>query len=316
MDEFSLIERYFSRHASGTPGTVAGVGDDGAVVTPTPGAELVLATDTLVEGRHFPHDMAPADIGWRSLAVNLSDLAAMGATPRWALLALTLPEANESWLSDFSEGFYALADASAVALVGGDTVRGQLAVTVQLIGEVPVGKALRRGGACPGDRICISGVPGEAALGLRQWQAGVREGLPVERLCRPAPQLALGEKLRGVASACIDISDGLLADLGHILNASGGLGAELRLDTIPSSPSLAGLESMERWQLQCHGGDDYLLLFTLPPVFNLPQGCFELGRVDRQAGIRLSDADGSPVAVGGAGWNHFSTGQGDTHVEG
>jgi thiamine-monophosphate kinase len=311
MDEFSLIQRYFSRHArAGHEGVVLGVGDDAAVLRPSPGHDLVMATDTLVSGRHFPADMAAFDIGWRSLAVNLSDLAAMGARPLWCLLSLTLPEADERWLAGFADGFYALADDTGVALVGGDTVRGSLAVTIQVVGQVPANKALRRSGACPGDRLCIGGTPGEAALGLRQWQQGIHQGDAVERLCRPAPQLVLGEKLRSVASACIDVSDGVLADLGHLLDASGGLGADLRVDGFPDTPLFAGLSRQERLALQCHGGDDYLLLFTLPPVFNRPQGCLELGRVAAQPGIRLHDGNGELLSLPGSGWNHFSS-QGD-----
>lgn len=308
MDEFSLIQRYFSRHTCHAhDGVVLGVGDDAAVLRPAPGHDLVLATDTLVADRHFPADMDAFDIGWRSLAVNLSDIAAMGARPQWCLLSLTLPEADEHWLQQFADGFYALADDAGVALVGGDTVRGSLSITVQVAGQVPAGKALRRRGACPGDRICIGGVPGEAALGLRHWQQGRRDGTAVERLCRPLPQLVLGEKLRSVASACIDVSDGLLADLGHVLRASGSLGADLRADALPDTPLFAGLDREQRLALQCHGGDDYLLLFTLPPVFNRPQGCIELGRVAAQPGIRLHDGKGALLTPAGAGWNHFSS---------
>src|SRR5690606_12382012 len=189
------------------------------------------------------------------------------------------------WLEEFCDGFYALAEQAGITLVGGDTVRGPLAITVQVTGEVPAGRAVRRSGARPGDRICIAGVPGEAAAGLAQWQAGVRDDALAARFCRPQPQLALGQKLRGVASACIDISDGLLADLGHILEES-GVGAEVFLSRLPLSDALAqwGAENAVT-RAQLAGGDDYLLLFTLLPGFNLPRDAVQIGRIRAEAGM-------------------------------
>lgn len=305
MDEFDLIRHFFRRPGKGA-GVVLGPGDDAALLAPAAGQQLVMTMDTLVGGRHFPDDLPPADIGWRSLAVNLSDLAAMGATPRWCLLSLSLPEADESWLKAFSEGFFALADQARVALVGGDMTRGPLSITVQATGEVPVGKALLRSGARPGDRICIGGVPGEAAAGLACWQSGERDGSLVQRLARPEPQLALGIKLRGFASACTDVSDGLLADLAHILEESGVPGAIIETDRLPVSPALVHWGNDEtRLQACLAGGDDYLLLFTLPPIFNLPRGCYEIGRITAEPELRVVDAEGKPVRVSSRGWKHF-----------
>lgn len=305
MDEFALIRQFFRQRAGLGAGVVVGPGDDGAVLAPTPGCELVMSLDTLISGRHFPEDLPAADIGWRSLAVNLSDLAAMGATPRWCLLSLSLPDAAVEWLDAFCEGFYALADQAGIALVGGDMVRGPLAITVQVTGEVPAGRAVLRSGARPGDRICIAGVPGEAAAGLTQWQGGVRDGALLARFCRPQPQLVLGQKLRGVASACIDISDGLLADLGHILEES-GVGAELFLSQLPLSDALAQWGTQEAvTRAQLAGGDDYLLLFTLLPGFNLPRDAVQIGRIRSEAGLTVYGRDGLPLTVLPEGWDHF-----------
>ena len=304
MDEFQLIEHFFRPRGKG-PGVVIGPGDDAAVLQVREGHELVMTLDTLVSGRHFPEDLPPFDIGWRSLAVNLSDLAAMGATPRWCLLSLSLPAADEEWLSAFCKGFYSLAEQAGIVLVGGDLVRGDLQISVQASGEVPTGRALLRSGARNGDRLCIGGVPGEAAIGLRKWQKGVRQGEAVQRLARPQPQLALGRKLRGMASACIDISDGLLADLGHLLEESGQPGATLYLQQLPQSDITRDEDEQVRQSAQLAGGDDYLLLFTLPSMFNLPQGCYEIGRITAEPGLRVLDENGMPEAVTESGWNHF-----------
>lgn len=310
MDEFALIRQFFRQRAGSGAGVVLGPGDDGAILAPTPGCELVMSMDTLISGRHFPEDLPAADIGWRSLAVNLSDLAAMGATPRWCLLSLSLPEARADWLEAFCEGFYALAAGAGITLVGGDMVRGPLAITLQVTGEVPAGRALRRSGARPGDRICIAGVPGEAAAGLAAWQAGARSGSEAltARFCRPQPQLGLGEKLRGVASACIDISDGLLADLGHILTES-GVAAELSLSALPVSSALEDWAATQPEgalaRAQLAGGDDYLLLFSLMPGFNLPRDAVQIGRIHSGSGLTVFDRQGAPLAELPAGWDHF-----------
>lgn len=310
VNEFDLIRRFF-RGRTGS-GVLLGPGDDAALLLPSPGMQLAMTMDTLLSGRHFPEDLPAADIGWRSLAVNLSDLAAMGATPRWCLLSLSLPQVDELWLEAFCAGFDELARQAGVTLVGGDMVRGPLSITVQASGEVPAGKALLRSGARPGDRICLSGIPGQAAAGLQCWQAGKRDGPLAEAFCRPQPQLDLGRRLRGLASACIDISDGLLADLGHILEDSGGLGADIRLPLLPRSSALnSWADEAQRQQAQLAGGDDYLLLFTVPPVFNLPAQWREIGRVEARRGIRVMDAQGNPLSSLPAGWDHFRGDSGD-----
>lgn len=310
VNEFDLIRRFF-RGRTGS-GVLLGPGDDAALLLPSAGMQLAMTMDTLLSGRHFPADLPAADIGWRSLAVNLSDLAAMGAKPRWCLLSLSLPTVDEPWLEAFCAGFDELARQAGIPLVGGDMVRGPLSITVQATGEVPAGKALLRSGARPGDRICVGGVPGEAAAGLQCWQAGQRDGALVQAFSRPQPQLELGCRLRGLASACIDISDGLLADLGHILGDSGGLGADIRLAQLPRSAALnEWADEGLRQQAQLAGGDDYLLLFTVPPVFNLPAQWREIGRVEARHGIRVLDAAGNPLASLPAGWDHFAGGSDD-----
>lgn len=304
VNEFDLIRRFF-RGRTG-PGVLLGPGDDGALLQPSAGTHLVMTMDTLLVGRHFPEDLPVADIGWRSLAVNLSDLAAMGAKPLWCLLSLSLPEKDPAWLQEFCRGFDQLAQQAGITLVGGDLVRGPLSITVQATGEVPVGKALRRSGARPGDRICLVGVPGEAAAGLHNWQAGLRDGALLDAFARPQPQLELGRRLRDLASACIDISDGLLADLGHVLAESGGLGAHIRLSQLPQSAALSSWGSeQQRRDAQLAGGDDYLLLFTVPPIFNLPSQWHEIGRVEAQSGIRVVDKQGEALTDLPAGWDHF-----------
>lgn len=304
MDEFELIRRFFSTEAG--PGVVLGPGDDAALLETTPGRQLVVTTDTLVENRHFPEDLPPADIGWRSLAVNLSDLAAMGAEPHWCLLSLTLPVADEAWLQGFRDGFFELAEQAGIRLVGGDITRGPLSITVQAMGEVEPEHCLRRSGAREGDFIHIGGIPGEAAAGLRAWQRGVRQGELVARFARPRPQLTLGHHLAGLASACIDVSDGVLADLGHILAASGGLGARLEAAAMPVSQALRErYETQELPPLQWAGGDDYLLLFTLPPDREPPADCFRLGVVTQTSDVTIMDSSGRPMPFVERGWKHF-----------
>ena len=236
MSEFDLIQRYFTR---ATPGAVLGVGDDAALLRISSGMELAVSTDMLVSGTHFFPDADPFMLGHKALAVNLSDMAAMGAQPRWAMLALSLPDADEAWLQKFSEGFFALADQHGVELVGGDTTRGPLNLCITIMGEVPQGIALRRSGAQMGDDIWVSGSLGDAALALAHLQGDVQ--LTVEdfaacapSLHRPVPRIALGLALRGVAHSAIDVSDGLLDDLGHILECSNA-GAEIQLDALPVS---------------------------------------------------------------------------------
>ncbi|MQX52893.1 thiamine-phosphate kinase [Alcanivorax sediminis] len=309
LDEFSLIRRYFhhaARLAGQDASVVLGPGDDAALLTPPAGHQLVMTQDTSLEGRHFPDDMAASDVGYRCLAVNLSDLAAMGATPLWFLLSLTLPEVNEAWLADFSRGMFELADASGIALVGGDITRGPLAISIQATGAVPAGQALLRSGARVGDVICLGGVTGAGLHGLHLWQQGVRQGPAIAHFRRPQPQLALGLALRGVATACIDLSDGLLADLNHVLMASGGLGARLEEACLPLDAAiLRDCPHDEQRRLQLQGGDDYLLLFTLPQGVKLPEACFAIGRVEEQSGIRLLTSAGETRQLEARGWQHF-----------
>lgn len=318
--EFDLIRKHFTRaRDSAAPGVVLGVGDDAALFAPSPGTQLVLSTDTLVAGVHFPLDTPPADIGWKSLAVNLSDLAAMGATPRGCLLALTLPQADDDWLTEFARGFFALADRHGCALLGGDTTSGPLAITVTVLGEIPVGAALRRDGAQLGDQVFVSGFPGEAALGLARWQAGARDSgdAALVRLLRPEPRVALGVALRGIASACIDISDGLQGDLGHIVAASGGvtpLGAEIDLVALPRAPLLAALSDEAQNEFIVAGGDDYELCFTVPPAKREAAlkaaaaagiAITAIGRIAVGSAVRCVDTHGNVWQPGRQSWEHF-----------
>ena len=266
MSEFELIRRYFTHRARHT---VLGVGDDAAILGVRCGCELVVSADMLVEGRHFFRAADPRLLGHKSLAVNLSDMAAMGATPRWATLALALPRADARWLAGFSRGFMALARRFDVDLVGGDTTRGPLNICVQIMGEVQRGRALRRDGARPADDIWVSGTIGDAALALAALKRGIRLK-PAElascavRLHQPQPRVALGMALRGIAHSAIDISDGLLADLGHVLERS-GVAAEIELAALPVSAVLGRyLDRIAACRALLAGGDDYELCFTAP----------------------------------------------------
>ena len=271
LSEFDLIDRYFRGCGARRTDVRVGVGDDAAILDCPAGAELVAAVDTLVDGVHFPRGSPPASIGHRALAVNLSDLAAMGARPAWALLALTLPQADEAWLSEFAAGMSALARAHEVALVGGDTTSGPLCVTVQLLGYVPRASALLRSGGRAGDAVFVSGTPGDAAAGLAIEQgrlpgAGEAAAYLRERFLYPAPRLALGECLRRHASACIDVSDGLLGDASKLARAS-GCGVEITYDGIPVSDALVRAVGEERArELALTGGDDYELCFSVRPT--------------------------------------------------
>ena len=266
--EFELISRFFNRSA---PNALLGVGDDAALLAASPGMELAVSTDMLVSGQHFFPDVAAYLLGHKTLAVNLSDLAAMGATPRWATLALALPTTDPGWLELFSRGLFDMAARFEVSLVGGDTTRGPLNLAVTILGEVPAGQALRRSGARVGDDIWVSGDLGGAALGLRYLLGEVEldDAEEVEsclmRLHAPEPRIALGQELLGLAHAAIDISDGLLADLGHILERS-GVGAEVEFSSLPAHPAVAARlphAALQRCLLA--GGDDYELCFTAAP---------------------------------------------------
>jgi len=320
LSEFQLIHDYFS--ACGRRSDVLlGVGDDCALLRPPAGMDLAVTTDTLVERVHFLPDADPASLGHKSLAVSLSDLAAMGARPAWVTLALTLPESDPGWLESFARGFAALAGEFGVQLVGGDTTRGPRSMTVQALGLCEPGRALTRAGARPGDHIYVTGTLGDAGLALRaargqpldaRWLAGLQE-----RLDRPTPRVAMGLALRGLARAAIDISDGLVADLGHILESS-GVGGRLELACLPlAEPVSRYLAETADWGLPLSAGDDYELCFTLPPGLGdraeslaVAAGCRVtwVGEIEAEPGLRCRLPDGSLLARMPQGFDHFAGG--------
>jgi thiamine-monophosphate kinase len=318
LGEFEIIARYFSR-VTPRDDVLLGVGDDAALLAPPSGEALVAATDTLVEGRHFLPG-TPADaIGHQALAVNLSDLAAMGAEPAWALLSLSLPTADEPWLQGFARGFYDLATAHAVALVGGDTVSGPLVATVEVLGFVSPRAALRRSGAQPGDALYVSGSPGVAAAGLELLRSGAAsfdyDDARVRRFLRAEPRLALGRALRGQATAAMDVSDGLLGDLAKLARAS-DVAVDLHLDRLPIASPLASNYDVARCErFVLHGGDDYELLFTLPAatadsiaaMIATQAGCglHRIGDIVPGSGVRCL-RKGRPEHITGGGYDHFA----------
>lgn len=318
MNEFDLIQHYFARQPVTRPDVALGIGDDASVLDVPPGQQLVVSTDMLVAGVHFPEDTDAVSIGHKSLAVNLSDLASMGATPAWYTLNLSLPQADPAWLEGFCQGMFALALKHNAALVGGDTTRGPLTIGIQIMGFVPHGQALKRAGARPGDRICVTGLLGEAALGLRVAQGQLK--LPDEylanvltRLNRPMPRVVAGLGLRGLASACIDISDGLVADLGHILEAS-AVGARIHLKRLPLSPAYDSAFEQVGWQAALAGGDDYELCFTIPPAQETAfrkasayfgVSCTYIGDIEVETGLRVVDEQGALYRPGQVGFDHF-----------
>lgn len=324
MGEFELIDRYFRAAGSALArrrgDVVLGIGDDAALLRVPPGRELVAALDTLVQGRHFPVGCPAESIGHRALAVNLSDLAAMGAEPAWFLLALTLPVADEGFLEPLSRGLFALAHAHGVALVGGDTTAGPLSLSVQALGTVPAGQALRRSGASPGDLLYVSGTPGDAAAGLALLQsrgaqsAHEHERQLLQRFLFPEPRVELGLQLRGIASACIDVSDGLAADAGRLAAAS-GCGVAIDSALLPHSQALrACCNADESLSLALRGGDDYELCFTVPPLrraefesrmTNVKCRVTCIGKLAAGDGVRI-ERDGVPVEVDTRGYDHFA----------
>jgi thiamine-monophosphate kinase len=317
--EFEIIQRYFTRKQPGREDVIAGIGDDAALLRVPAGMELVVCIDTLVAGVHFPQHTSAAAIGHKALAVNLSDLAAMGAEPAWATLSLTLPDNAPSWLEDFAQGFFTLAERHRVQLVGGDTTRGPLVVTVQAHGFVPAGRALRRQGAQPGDRIYVTGTLGDAGLALQLQETAA--SVLRSRLDFPEPRVDAGLLLPGLASAAIDISDGLLADLGHLLEAH-DLGAVIEVDAVPRSDAFlasagpGGAGKLSRfYELPLSAGDDYELCFTVPEqhcaaverrLATLPCGCRAIGVVEARPGIRCQRADGEDYLPAGSGYQHFA----------
>ncbi|MBK1680352.1 thiamine-phosphate kinase [Rhodocyclus tenuis] len=322
--EFDLIRRHFARP---TPATLLGPGDDCALLAPTPGQTLAITTDMLVAGVHFFADTDPGRLGWKTLAVNLSDLAAMGAQPRWATLAGALPEADDSWLGAFADGFFACATRYGVDLVGGDTTRGPLTLSVTAIGELPLGSALRRDGAHAGDDLWISGSPGLAALALAALQGRTALPATLAERCRdaletPTPRIELGLALRTrqLASAAIDVSDGLLADLGHILERS-HLAGEVELAALPAAP--ADIDPALWRDCLLAGGDDYELIFAAAPAARaeidalaqslalpvtrfgrlLPGAETGSGQAPR---LSVRDANGQPLTLTHRGYDHFA----------
>lgn len=319
MSEFDLIQRYFTRP---TPNTKLGVGDDAALLRVGEGMELAVSTDMLVSGTHFYPDADPFLLGHKTLAVNLSDMAAMGAQPRWATLALSLPAANEDWLKKFSDGFFALAVQHGVDLIGGDTTRGPLNLCVTIMGEVPKRTALRRSGAQVGDDIWVSGRLGDSALGLAHLQGRIKLPEQARQSClaalhQPQPRIALGLALHGIAHSAIDISDGLYADLGHILECS-NVAAEVRYDKLPVSSLFAsGGDELAELAQHCvlSGGDDYELCFTAPDTrrdeiaalaasLHLP--LTRIGKIVSGTGCKVRKADGSVMTMKETGYDHFA----------
>ena len=333
MGEFDLIRRYFARpaHLAAQANVVVGIGDDCAILQPTPGMRMAVSSDMLVEGRHFLSTVNPAHLGHKALAVNLSDLAACGARPLGFTLALSLPQADEAWLAGFAQGLFALADAHGCALVGGDTTRGPLNICITVFGEVPPGEALLRSGAKVGDALWVSGTLGDARLALEVFRGTVplAMGFSAEafaaaraRLEQPTPRVALGQALRGIATSAIDLSDGLLGDLGHVLKAS-QVGA--RIDTsialkliakypdnrLPEATFYA--KNNLKWVLA--GGDDYELAFTAPAERHkavlaaaaqsaTPVTC--IGKIEAETGVRLVDAEGRLLPNSFASFDHFA----------
>ncbi len=313
--EFDLIDIIRARTAAARADVACGIGDDAALLVPPDGHELAVAIDTLVEGVHFSAGTAPADIGWKALAVNLSDLAAMGATPAWAVLSLTLPRAERGFVEGLADGFAQLARRHHLALVGGDTTQGPLSVSVAVHGFVPAGQGLLRSAARVGDRLFVTGTLGDAAAALQHPD---REGADARalhaRLDRPEPRVAAGQALRGLARAAIDISDGLLADLAHVCKAS-GVGAEVRAADLPLSPALSSLfDAPAARELALAGGDDYELCFSAPTarsgevvatLARLGCGVTCIGHVTDGDGVRVLDVQGNPLATARRGWEHF-----------
>jgi thiamine-monophosphate kinase len=319
ISEFTLIERYFRDCGVKRSDVRLGVGDDAALLECQPGTELVATVDTLVAGVHFPEGSPAASIGHRALAVNLSDLAAMGADPAWALLSLTLPSADEEWLGEFASGFSALARTHTVGLVGGNTTAGPLCISVQLLGHVPRGAALLRSGGKIGDLVFVSGTPGDSTAGLaleqgRLTAAGGTAKYLRERFLFPTPRVALGERLRGFASACIDVSDGLLGDAAKLAQAS-GCGVEIEFDSVPVSDALVvAVGNATARTLALTGGEDYELCFTVHPdtVARMRQalppeqwGYRSIGVLGAAPGPRVLAADASVMDFSHSGFSHF-----------
>ena len=326
MGEFDLIKSYFQRAYVPGDGVVLGIGDDCALLTPRADMQLAVSSDMLVEGRHFLSTVSPEALGHKALAVNLSDLAACGAKPFAFTLALALPRVDTAWLHGFSKGLFALADAHGCALVGGDTTQGPLNICITVMGQVPSGQALLRSGAQPGDDIYVSGSVGDARLALEVFRGNIEVGSQISadafeqsrtRMERPTPRVALGQALRGIATAAIDVSDGLLGDLGHILKAS-GCGAEVAIDSVAACAEFQSVEhgfSVDFCrQMTAAGGDDYELAFTAPAAQRAAVAAAaahaatpvqRIGTITAGRGLVLRDAAGAVVNNTFASFDHF-----------
>ena len=317
LSEFELILKYFSKSTCRLPEIICGIGDDAAVVSVPHGMELVISMDTLISGVHFPVTCSPQDIGYKALAVNLSDMAAMGAEPRWITLALTMPENDETWLGKFMEGFNELAQQFGLDLIGGDLTRGPLSITIQVHGFNYTGKSIYRNGAQTGDLIYVSGTLGDAglALGLLEDQSLLKNKYHeylMQRFNRPVPRIDLGLELRDVASSAIDISDGLLADLGHLITAS-HKGAIVMVDQLPLSDALKEYKTESVLDIVLTSGDDYELCFTVSPERHAkideinsgdcPLSC--IGNITDKPGIQWLRPDNKPYIPAGRGYAHF-----------
>ncbi len=316
MSEFDLIKKYFTRPATSA---LLGIGDDAALVVTGRDNALVISSDMLVSGTHFFADADPFQLGHKTLAVNLSDMAAMGATPRWATLAIALPDINETWLERFSAGFFSLARLHGVELIGGDTTRGPLNLCVTIFGEMPGGQALRRSGAQVDDEIWVSGNLGDAALALAHLQkhlvlSEAEFAVCASALHQPTPRIGLGLNLRGIASSAIDVSDGLLADLGHVLRAA-NVGAQLEFSRLPISPTLKNYLQQPLGRLcALAGGDDYELCFTAAPAHHekivgigvkLALPLTRIGKIVAGSKCIVLDAAGAPITIESTGYAHF-----------
>jgi len=322
LDEFTLIQQFFSAAQSRIvqDGVILGIGDDAAIIKPAEGEELLFTTDTLIKGVHFPEQTDPRAIGHKALAVNLSDIAAMTGQARWFTLALSLPEADAAWLKAFSNGLFTLAKKFAVSLVGGDTTRGPLSITLSVIGTIPEKMAIRRSTASPGDAIYITGLPGMAALGLAAIKgeltlSDIDQSNCLDKLNYPQPRLLEGHFLRNYASSMIDVSDGLTADLGHIVQAS-GCGAVIDSVSLKNIlPAVSGLSDERVIDAALYGGDDYELLFTVPAseALKLEQSwpplfspLTQIGEITEGEGILLRGSNDELLEIVTHGYNHFN----------
>jgi len=314
LSEFELIKKYFSNKTSNRNDVSIGVGDDAAVLKVPPEHQLVLSIDTLVEGVHFLKDVDPRDLGYKSIAVSLSDLAAMGATPAWVTMALTLPKIDDAWLQPFCDGMFEILNEHSVDLIGGDLTYGSLTISVQSHGFVPMGKAIPRSGAKPGDKIYVTGNLGDAGLALKILTDEIKipkaqANRVIKKLTKPTPKINLGIELRDIASSAIDISDGLAADLGHIhILEQSNVGATINTNDLPISKVLQNnLSEVDAYLLALTAGDDYELCFTVPEelTHKLKRKYTCIGKIDSQKGLRCITVDNQVIEINKPGYQHF-----------